>query len=153
MDLESLTLRHRVELCRRAATAAASRLRTLAERVHPDDDPLRRLLESLAVHQELHLVEMGRFEERMEPVSRGEVQVEDLDRIVLSFIPSLTITSSARFVDREVGTYLAECLQEESARLYRTLAEQAQDKESRDFFLHSKEAEECDTRFIRQVLL
>ena len=56
-------------------------------------------------------------------------------------------------MDREVGTYLAECLQQESARLYRTLAEQAPDDESRAFFLHSKEAEESNIRFVRQVLL
>ncbi|HLF92555.1 MAG TPA: hypothetical protein VJB14_03785 [Planctomycetota bacterium] len=153
MNLESLSLKHRVGLCRRAATAAARRLRTLAQRVHPGDEPLRRLFEDLARDEERHLAEMGRFDAGIDSPALGGIQEEDLDRIVGRFIPSLSITSGGTFVDREVGTYLAECLQEESARLYRTLAEQAQDEESRAFFLHSKEAEESNIKFVRQVLL
>ena len=103
MNLQSLSLKHRVGLCRRAATAAASRLRTLAQRVQPEDEPLRRLFESLARDEESHLAEMGRFDARIDSPAPGGIQEEDLDRIVGRFIPSLSITSSGRFVDREVG--------------------------------------------------
>lgn len=153
MNLDTLSLKHRVNLCRRAARATASRLRVLAERVDPGDEPLRRLFESLAQNEDRHLEEMGRFDSRIDSPPSGGVEEEDLDRILGRFIPSLSITSSGRFVDREVGTYLAECLQEESARMYRTLADQAPDEESRAFFLHSQEAEESSMKFVRQVLL
>lgn len=153
MTLESLSLKHRVALCRRAATAAARRLRALAERVQPGDEPLRRLFERLALSEESRLAEMGSFDARIDSPEREGIQEEDLDCLLGRFIPSLRITSDSRFVDREVGTYLAECLQEESARLYSALAEQATDEESRAFFLHSKEAEESSVRFVRQVLL
>jgi rubrerythrin len=153
MNFDALSLKHRVGLCRRAATAAAGRLRMLAQRVEPGDEPLRRLFENLAVDEENHLAEMGRFDAGIDPPPQGGIEEEDLDRIVYRFIPSLSITSGGRFIDREVGTYLAECLQVESARLYRALADQALDEESRAFFLHSKEAEESNIRFVRQVLL
>lgn len=153
MTLESLSLKHRVALCRRAATAAAGRLRALAGRVQPGDAPLRRLFENLARNEESRLEEMNRFDARIEVLAPEGFQEEDLDQLVGRFIPSLAITSDSRYVDREVGTYLAECLQEESARLYSTLAAQAPDEESRAFFLQSKEAEESGVRFVRQVLL
>jgi rubrerythrin len=153
MNLDTLSLKHRVGLCRRAARAAAGRLRMLAGRVDPGDEPLRRLFERLAGSEESHLAEMGRFDAGIDEPSTGGIEEEDLDRMVERFIPSLSITSGGSFIDREVGTYLAECLQEESASLYRTLADQASDENSRAFFLHSKEAEESNIRFVRQVLL
>jgi len=153
MTLESLSLKHRVALCRRVATAAAGRLRMLAGRVGPKDEPLRRLFENLAHHEESRLAEMGRFDAGIDSPSSEGIQEEDLDRLVGRFIPSLSITPGGGFVDREVGTYLAECLQEETARLYSTLASQASDDESRAFFLQSKEAEESSVKFVRQVLL
>lgn len=153
MTLEALSLKHRVALCRRAATAAASRLRTLAERVQPGDEPLRRLFETLACREESHLAEMGSFDARIDSPPKEGIQEEDLDQLVGRFIPSLSVKSGGAYVDREVGTYLAECLQEESARLYGTLAAQASDDESREFFLHSMEAEESGFKFVRQVLL
>jgi rubrerythrin len=153
MNLATLSLKHRVALCRRAARAAAGRLRMLAGRVDPGDEPLRRLFENLARDEENHFEEMGRFDNGIEEPAPEAIAEEDLDRMVERFIPSLSITSGGRYLDREVGTYLAECLQEESASLYRTLADQASDEESRDFFLHSKEAEESKIKFVRQVLL
>ena len=153
MTLESLSLKHRVALCRRAATAAARRLRTLAGRVQPGDEPLRRFFENLARNEENRLAEMGTFDARIDSPLKEGVQEEDLDQLVGRFIPSLSISSGEGFLDRESGTYLAECLQEESARLYSTLASQAPDEESRTFFLQSKEAEESSVKFVRQVLL
>lgn len=151
MKLDALSLKERISLCRRAAAAAVGRLNLLGQAVDPEDGPLRRLFEMLAHDEERRLAEVSRLD-----VPTGEVPahgLRDLDPIIAGFFPSLTREPGEGFVDRETGSYFAECLEEESVRFYRALAEQASDEESRAFFHQSEQDQESHLNFVRNVLL
>jgi hypothetical protein len=138
MRFARLSTGERILLCRRAATVVIQRLRLLRRRADPEDASLGRLLERLASAEEQQLAELGRFGHR-----RGGAAVEepkDLEAAVAGFFPSLLHGPGGGGIDREAGSYFAECLQEESARLYRALAEEATDEESRAFFLRAEKA-------------
>lgn len=151
MKLETLSLKERISLCRHAAAAALQRLNLLCQWVDPKDGPLRRLFEGLARDEERHLDALSRFGDQVgEAPADGE---KDLDSIIAVFFPSLSNGPGEALIDRETGPYLAECLEEDAARFYRALAEQAPDEESRAFFHHSGEDKESRIQFVRNVLL
>src|SRR5947207_15999613 len=122
MKLEDLSVDEKLSLCRRAAGAVLKRYRSLAKATR-SDEPLRRLFEGLA----------GDVEKRL-PTFESSATLPDGegDRLVGSLLPSLSKSSGAPVVDRETGTFLAECLAEEFAAFYRTLARLSADGESRE---------------------
>jgi hypothetical protein len=144
MRLEDLSMDEKLSLCRCSARTVAGRYRSLARGAGSRDEPLRRLFEGLADDVEKRL---PTFE------SSTTLPGEEEERIVRGFFPSLSKSAGAPGVDRETGTYLAECLVEEFAAFYRTLAQQATDEESREFFMDAKKAEEFHLEFVRHVLL
>jgi len=147
MSLASFSRRETISLCRRAATVALRRLQQLRQWADPKDDPLKSLLDKLVRDQERQLADIARFDER--DVEEGE----DLDLAVAGYFPSLLRGLGGGVIDREAGSYFAECLEAEAAHFYRTLAEQASDEPSRAFFRKSEEAREARLRFVRTVLL
>lgn len=144
MKLEDLSMNEKLALCRRSARTVAGRYRSLALGAGAGDEPLRKLFEGLAADVERRL---PTFES---PMALPE---EEVERLVLGFFPSLLKSPGTGVVGREAGTYLAECLVEEFAAFYRTLALQATDEESREFFMDAKKAEESHLEFVRHVLL
>ena len=144
MRLEDLGMNEKLALCRRSARTVAGRYRSLAQGAAFADEPLRKLFEGLAADVEQRL---PTFE------STTTLPEEEEERLVRSFFPSLSKSSGTGSVGREAGTYLAECLVEEFAAFYRTLALQATDEKSREFFMDAKKAEESHLEFVRRVLL
>lgn len=144
MTLRDLASNETFSLCRRAAVSVAGRCRFLAQGTAADDAPLRGLLENLA----------GDLEKRMpKRALPSSVPQEEEDRLIRIYFPSLSKSMGAGFLDREAGTYLAECLLEEFAAFYRILAEQTPDLEARTYFLDATKAEEVHLKFVRRVLL
>jgi hypothetical protein len=153
MQLEELTLGEKIALCQRAELAVGSRLHLFARLVDPEDEPLRQLLLDLASDEARRLVEIERLSAWAGTPAATRLTPEELDHIVLDHFPSLSKSTGEGMIQRESGTYLAQCLQEESVRLYRQLAEHAGDGESRSFFLHWLREGEWDIDFIRNVIL
>jgi rubrerythrin len=151
MNLGCLSLKERLSLCRRAATAGVRRLRLLRQRADPRDVPLVELFDALAREMERHLADIGRFYDHLDGAAVNDGA--DLDRVVAEYFPSLSKGTGEARIDRETGSYWVECLEEESARFYRALAEQAPDERSRAFFDQSVAAQESHLDFIRHVLL
>ena len=97
---------------------------------------------------------IGDLEKRMpKHALPSSVPQEEEDRLIRIYFPSLSKSMGAGFLDREAGTYLAECLLEEFAAFYRILAEQTPDLEARSYFLDATKAEERHLKFVRRVLL
>src|SRR6185295_10987107 len=111
MRLEDLGMNEKLALCRRSARTVAGRYRSLAQSAGSGDEPLRRLFEGLAADVEKRL---PTFEA---PTTLSE---DEEERLVRGFFPSLSKSPGEKFVGREAGTYLAECLVEEFAAFYRT---------------------------------
>lgn len=153
MDLQQLALGEKIALCRRAEAAVGKRLKMLARWADPEDDSLRQLFLELANDQEVRLVDIDRLCAWAGELPPCRVTDEDLDRLIRRHFPSLYRSTGEGHIQREAGTYLAQCLQEEAVRLYRTLADQATDGESRTFFLHWSREAEWDIDFIRSIIL
>ena len=153
MKLESLSLREKLSLCRCASGGSARRLHMLALRADPGDEPLRLLFEDLARVEEKRLEQIANLEAGIDVAVESCFDPAELEGIVGRFLPSLSISTGGGSIDRESGTYLVECLQRESASLYRILAEYSTDEESRAFFLRSVKEEETHLEFMRHVLL
>ncbi len=153
MKLEGLSMREKLFLCRFASAASARRLHLLALRVDPGDEPLRRLFEDLAGVEDKRQERIASLEAGAGLAAEPCFDQAELQGIAGRFLPSLSISTGGGSIDRESGTYLVECLQRESASLYRTLAEHATDDESRTFFLSSLKEEETHLEFMRHVVL
>lgn len=151
MSLAAFSRRETISLCRRAAAVALRRLRELRQWADPKDDPLKSLLDKLARDQERQLADVARFDGR--DVDEAAEEEGPLDRVVAGYFPSLLRGLGGGLIDREAGSYFAECLEAEAAHFYRTLAEHASDERSRAFFRKSEEAREARLRFVRTVLL
>lgn len=148
--LASLSLKEKLDVCRRVSTAAVGRLRTLARATDPDDLALLGLFERLARAEEGRLAEIEEVDARSDD---GPSPPEARPDLLRGLFPSLSNLPGDSFIGREAGTYWAECLADESARLYGALADQSADEDSRAFFLRWEEENRLALAFLRKVLL
>lgn len=153
MNVEDLSLRELLSLCRRAEEMRLRRLEQIRAGSDPVDGPLHDLLRELALEQRTHAQAVEEYEARMPEPEGGGLDRATAERLVLWRIPSIIRGFGEGLLDRDLALFFAESLEEEAARFYRALVEHAPDWESRGFFLNMAERDRCSLEHLRQVVL
>ncbi len=151
--LGDLSLKERLALCERAEAACVERFREIAGRSDPSDKPLLGLIRDLVAEEEGHLADIRRFSEKVPAPPGWRLDEELLARLIRLRFPSFGRVFGEGFLSRDVALYFAECLEMESSRFYRALADGAPDGESRDFFRRVAEGEESHLKCLQTTLL
>ena len=151
MSLEVLSATESMSLCRGAANVVLNHFQWLARRTAPEDQPLALLFADLGSVMERNLLEIQRFEGQAPLL--GADELEKARRAARGFLPSLSKTTGEARLNRESGFYLVECLLEELAGFYGTLARQAVDEKARTFLLRSSQTVKGRLQFLQHVVL
>jgi hypothetical protein len=130
MRFEELSPRQVLEVSRQAARLCAGRYRELAATSDPGDEALHRLLETQAGDEGACAEEIEQLAEAILPDSDPSLDERAGRTLIADHLPSLTRRLGEGPLDRDIALYVAECLQEESSRFHRALADFAPDEES-----------------------
>ena len=151
MNLEVLSSRESMTLCRAAANLVLSRFSSMARRTEKGDRSLSQLFMELAGDMERNLVEIfqlegqGRLPEAFEE--------ETGQKVARGFLPSLSKGSDGVHLDRESGFYVVECILEDLSAFYGALVRQSCDEKSRELLLRWKLAIGARLEFLHRVVL
>jgi hypothetical protein len=150
---DKLTVSDRLDLALAATVACIDRLEKLIRWSDPRDEGLQAFLSSLLLNEERRLDELERVGVRREPSGGHRLHHADLRRLLEKYFPSFYKSTGELPIDRERGMYLAECLEEESARFYRKMADRAPDSASTELFLRLEREDDSFLWLVRDVLL
>jgi rubrerythrin len=150
LELNGLSTQELSDLCRHGGQVCVSRFRQIAEAADPADRPLQELLSQMAKGADLQARAIPEVEEPSSQQLRPRGEMMELIR---SYLTSLSKGFGEGRLHRDIALFLAESLEEEAARLYRTLAEHAREWRSRALFLELSECERGKLRFLREVVL
>lgn len=139
MNVEDLSLKELLSLCRQAEGMCLRRYDQIRERSDPSDQPLHDLLWELASEQQNHARSVEEYEARAPQPETSPLEAAQAVRMVLRQLPSISRSFGEGLLERDLALFFAESLKEEAARFYRVLAEHAPDWESRDFFINMAE--------------
>jgi hypothetical protein len=153
MNLEELTLQEKHELAVVVTLACVRRLEVLMKRSDPQDSALLRLRDSLAGKALDRAEELEPYRSRTRSVGPRTLARKDIDGLISQHFPSFKRSLGEGYLDREAGTYLAECLEEECAAFYQSLAEGLEDGDSRTLFRTLGKQDLSFLDFVRNVLL
>jgi hypothetical protein len=153
MNLEELTLQEKHELAVVVTLACVRRLEVLLQRSDPQDSGLQSLLNSLARKALDRAEELE--QDRLGAHSGGPSKLakKDVEGLISQYFPSFKRSLGEGCLDREAGTYLAECLEAECAAFYQSLAEGLEDCDSRTLFRTLGKQDLSFLDFVRHVLL
>lgn len=149
-DLDSGEL---LALGRRALELEARRLREIAAGADPVDQPLRELLQNMALESELRAAEVEREENVRPEESRLACSPEQGLRLISGYLKSLTKSFGEGPLLRDAALFFAESLEEETSRLYRVLAEHAREWSINRLFVELAERERNNVHYLREVVL
>ncbi len=150
---DELTATDRLDLALAATVACVERLEKLVRWSDPRDGALHAFLASLLRNEERRLDELERVGVSRESSGAHRLHHADLRRLLENHFPSFYKRAGEGPFDRERGMYLAECLEEESARFYRKMADRATDAASKEIFLRLEREDDSFLRLVRDVLL
>jgi len=122
MNLETLSLQEREDLSLAASMECFRRLQELARWADPEDEPVQRILRSLALNQDRRIEKLEQSGARLKSPRPPRHRPEDLRRLIREHFPSLTRPLGEGIVGREEAMHLAGCLEEESALFDRLMA-------------------------------
>jgi len=153
MKLEELTLRERHEFAVMVTLACVRRLEALTRRSDPEDVAVHRLLDNLAKKALDRAMELESF--RLRVLSRGPSRLSRkfAEELIRLHFPSFSRPLGEGPLDREGATYLAECLEEECANFYQSLAEGLEEGDSHTLFQSLGRQDLSFLAFVRHVLL
>lgn len=150
---DELNLSDRYDLALAATVACVDQLKKLVRWSDRRDEALQAFLESLLRNEERRLDELERVGVRRGRSGIPRLHHADLRRMLEAYFPSFYRSPGEGPIDRERGMYLAECLEEESARFYRKMAECASDPASKDLFRRLEREDDSFLQLVRDVLL
>lgn len=136
-----------------ATRASINRLRTLLRWSDARDEGLQSFLQSLVRNEERRMGELedaGRGVDCFDPCRLNDAQIRG---ILNDCFPSFFKHLGECPIDREHGMYLAECLEEESARFYREMVRSARDPSSKELFLRLEIEDDSFLQLVRDVVL
>jgi hypothetical protein len=153
MILDDLGVSGRQDLALAATVSCVDRLNKLTRWSDPRDAALHAFLESLLKNEERRVDELERVGIRRDRPGPGRLSHAELRRLMKKFFPSFYRPFGEGPMDRERGMYLAECLEEESARFYREMADHATDQATKELFLRLEREDDSCLQLVRDVLL
>jgi hypothetical protein len=153
MDLDELNAAEKYQLAMAATLASVDRLKKLVRWSDPHDEALHAFLQSLLRDEERRADALEQSREGRGLLGPSRLRHADIERLLKGFFPSFHKRVGEGPIDRERGMYLAECLEEESARFYRGLAERSADDFSRKLFVRLEREDDSFLRLVRDVLL
>ena len=152
MNAESMSLSEQYEISLGATVACMDRLKKLARWSDARDESLQNFLQSLLRNEERRLDELNRIGVRPDRPRPRRLQNADLQMLLHGFFPSFYRPLGEGFLDRERGMYLAECLEEESARFYHEMANRVTDPASRTLFLRLEREDGSNLKLVRSTV-
>jgi hypothetical protein len=153
MSLDDLRVSEKHDLALAATVACVDRLKKLMRWSDPRDAALHAFLESLLRNEERRVDELERAGIRRDRSGPGRLRHADLRRLLEGFFPSFYRPFGEGPMDRERGMYLAECLEEESARFYLEMAAHATDPATQNLFLRLEREDDLFLQLVRNILL
>jgi hypothetical protein len=153
MNLDDLRVSEKQDLALAATAACVDRLKKLTRWSDPHDAALHAFLQSLLQNEERRFDELERAGIRRDRSGPGRLSQADRRRMLKEFFPSFYKPFGEGPMDREREMYLAECLEEESARFYREMADHATDPANEDLFLRLEREDDSFLQLVRDVLL
>lgn len=153
MNAEGWTPSERYDLALAATLACVDRLRNLLRWSDARDIALHEFLRSLLRNELRRLSDLGRAGIRPKGPRSERLDPDTLRRLLEESFPSFYKPLGEGPIDRERALYLAECLEEESARFYRELSGPATNPAAKNTFLRLKREDDSALQFVRDVVL
>jgi len=153
MNMANLTDRDRLELCRRAIVKCVQWLKYLSKVSDPNDQPLQRFLVVLAKESERNSNSVNELADLIGDPPECGMEEKGFDPLLRSLFPSMRRGVGEGYLGRELGMHFAECIEEELARFYQSLAEGAEDPEVRSFLVRAGKEEASHLETVRHLLL
>lgn len=151
--LRELSIQERHELAVAAALACVRRLEAMTQRADPRDEALQRLLESLANKALVRAEELECCRPTGQPTGTCRLTRKETGILLRRHFPSLASPLGEGCLTRETATSLAECMEEECAAFYQSLAEGTEDQDSGIPFKALGRQHLSFLEFVRHVLL
>ena len=151
--IEELTLAERHGLAFAATVASIDRLRKLLRWSDPRDEELQGFLRSLVRNEERRMDELEDAGRRLNFSGPCRLRHAQIRGLLNDYFPSFFRHLGECPIDREHGMYLAECLEEESARFYRELARNSSVPSSKELFLRLEKEDNSFLQLVREVVL
>ena len=140
-------------LGRRALELGARRFDEIARASDPEDRPLRDLLRKMALDAELQAAAVEQQENLIPEESGLSCTPGDGQRLIESYLTSLTKRLGEGPLYRDIALFLAESLEEETSRLCRVLAGHAREWRVSQVFSEVADREQGNFLFLREVVL
>jgi hypothetical protein len=153
MRIEDLSLPELHGLAFAATVASIDRLRKLLRWSDPRDEELQGFLRSLVRNEERRMGELEDAERGIDFSGPGRLHHAQIRGFLNDYFPSFFRPLGECPIDREHGMYLAECLEEESARFYREMARSSPVPSSKDLFLRLEKEDDSFLQLVRDVVL
>jgi rubrerythrin len=138
--------RHAMELC-------ARRFEALAGAADSTDLPLRDLLRKMALDAECQAAAVEERENQLTEESRLPSKPEEAQRLIRSYLTSLSKSLGEEPLQRDAALFFAESLEEEAFRLFRVLAGHARESHSTKVFSDVADRERVNFQYLRDVVL
>jgi len=152
MDFVDLGTCDLLALGRRALEMGARRLTQIARGSAPDDQPLRALLEKMALESELRADEIEQYENRLPEDSRLAAKADHAVKLIEEYLSSLRKRFGEGPLTRDTALFFAESLEEETSRFCKVLAAHAREWPVNRLFIDLAEREQKDMHFLREVV-
>jgi hypothetical protein len=153
MNLETLSSGDLAALCNKAGELCARRFRQIAQAADPSDRPLQDLLSRMAAEAESQARTLRDAEFPDADGYSSGIAPEAAMNLIRDHLTSLSKGFGEGTLHRDIALFLAESLEEEASRFYRTLAEHASGWKSCALLGDLSERERTKLRYLREVLL
>ena len=153
MTLEMLSTGHLTALCRKAGELCARRFRQIAQASDPSDRPLQELLSRMAAEEESQSRKLGASEAPFPDGYPSGLAPDEAMTLIRGHLTSLSKGLGEGMLHRDIALFLAESLEEEASRFYRTLAEHTTGWEASALLGDLSECERTKLRYLREVVL
>lgn len=134
MEMEELSLKEVLLLCRRAEERCVSLVQDLMDRADPADPRLMRLLRRIREEEEEHVSSLVEYEERVVWPTIWHVDEREISRLLSRFFPSLSAAPGPGRMTPERALDFLHSVEKETGRFYRLLGKASADPEARVFF-------------------
>jgi hypothetical protein len=153
MTLETLSTGDLAVLCRKAGEVCARRFKLIADASAASDHPLQDLLPRIAADAEREIQTHLEVEFPDPEGGSSQLAPEDAMSLIRGHLTSLSKGFGEGMLHRDVALFLAESLEEEVSRFYRTLAEHASGSEASAILRDLSQRERMKLRYLREVVL
>ncbi len=153
LDFSDLKTGELVTMAHQAVSSCARRLEDLAKASDPADQPLQDLLRKMAEEQGDHAELLEHFENIYAEDAPLPSRSESARQLILGYLTSLTKRMGEGPLLRDAALFYAESLEEEAARLFRTLAGHARESRVVSMFSELANWERDNVTYLREVVL